>query len=73
MELNETGRKLLYRDRRHRLHLYDLATQARTPILTYCTYVQVLSTQPCIALNHTLHWRVAILTTDYLTICYAID
>eukprot|EP00048_Salpingoeca_helianthica_P023440 m.24360 g.24360 ORF g.24360 m.24360 type:complete len:1745 (-) comp8673_c1_seq1:35-5269(-) len=40
MELNETGRKLLFRDRRHRLHLYDLATQTRTPILTYCTYVQ---------------------------------
>ena len=41
LELNETGRKLLYRDKRHRLHLYDLATHTKTPILSYCSYVQV--------------------------------
>jgi intraflagellar transport protein 172 len=40
LELNETGRKLLFRDRRLRLHLYDVETQSHTSLLSYCSYVQ---------------------------------
>ncbi|XP_070555163.1 intraflagellar transport protein 172 homolog [Ptychodera flava] len=40
LELNETGRKLLFRDKRLRLQLYDIETQTKTTILNYSTYVQ---------------------------------
>ncbi|XP_074640366.1 intraflagellar transport protein 172 homolog [Tubulanus polymorphus] len=40
LELNETGQKLLFRDKRLRLHLYDITTEGKTTILNYCTYVQ---------------------------------
>ncbi|XP_062507829.1 intraflagellar transport protein 172 homolog isoform X2 [Corticium candelabrum] len=40
LELNETGRKLLFRDKQLKLHLYDIATELKTTILNYCTYVQ---------------------------------
>eukprot|EP00052_Salpingoeca_macrocollata_P025012 m.226452 g.226452 ORF g.226452 m.226452 type:complete len:1747 (+) comp22359_c0_seq2:150-5390(+) len=40
LELNETGRKLLFRDKRRRLHLYDLDSESRTAILSFCSYVQ---------------------------------
>ncbi|WAR22903.1 IF172-like protein [Mya arenaria] len=40
LELNETGRKLLFRDKRLRLNLYDVESQQRTTILNYCSYVQ---------------------------------
>jgi intraflagellar transport protein 172 len=40
LELNETGGKMLFRDKRLRLHLYDIQTENRTTILNYCTYVQ---------------------------------
>ena len=39
-QLNETGRKLLFRDRRLRLHLFDVETQSLTSLLSYCCYVQ---------------------------------
>ncbi|CAG0880914.1 unnamed protein product [Cyprideis torosa] len=39
LELNETGRKLLFRDKRLNLNLYDLETQQKTSILNYCTFV----------------------------------
>lgn len=39
-ELNLRGSHLLYRDKRHQLHLYDLQTQQRSSLLDYCQYVQ---------------------------------
>ncbi|KAK3091661.1 hypothetical protein FSP39_021624, partial [Pinctada imbricata] len=40
LELNETGRKILFRDKRLRLNLFDIESQQRTTILNYCSYVQ---------------------------------
>ncbi|XP_068198190.1 intraflagellar transport protein 172 homolog [Antennarius striatus] len=40
LELNETGRKLLFRDKKLRLHLYDIATGGKSTILSVCSYVQ---------------------------------
>ncbi|CAH2245239.1 intraflagellar transport 172 homolog [Pelobates cultripes] len=40
LELNETGRKLLFRDKKLRLNLFDIASGQKTPILNYCSYVQ---------------------------------
>lgn len=40
LELNETARLLLFRDRRRRLHLYNLETEERTSLLSVCSYVQ---------------------------------
>ncbi|XP_030838935.1 intraflagellar transport protein 172 homolog isoform X2 [Strongylocentrotus purpuratus] len=40
LELNETGHKLLYRDKKLRLHLFDVDTQLKTTILNYSSYVQ---------------------------------
>ena len=39
LELNETGKKLLFRDKRSRLNLVDVETQTKTSILNYCTFV----------------------------------
>lgn len=41
LELNETGHKLLYRDKKMRLTLLDTRTGENHSILTYCTFVQV--------------------------------
>jgi intraflagellar transport protein 172 len=35
---------LLFRDKRRRLHLYDIARQTRTTLLPYCSYAQVRCT-----------------------------
>eukprot|EP00049_Salpingoeca_infusionum_P011387 m.198132 g.198132 ORF g.198132 m.198132 type:complete len:1733 (+) comp14914_c0_seq4:203-5401(+) len=40
LEMNETGRKLLFRDKRRRLVLFDFATEISTPLLSFCSYVQ---------------------------------
>ncbi|RUS80517.1 hypothetical protein EGW08_011738 [Elysia chlorotica] len=40
LELNETGHKLLFRDNKLKLHLYDIETHQKTSILNYCSYVQ---------------------------------
>ncbi|XP_028253563.1 intraflagellar transport protein 172 homolog [Parambassis ranga] len=40
LELNETGRKLLFRDKKLRLHLYDIESAAKTTVLCFCSYVQ---------------------------------
>ncbi|XP_078397553.1 intraflagellar transport protein 172 homolog isoform X1 [Cetorhinus maximus] len=40
LELNETGHKLLFRDKRLGLHLFDIEDNTKTTILNYCTYVQ---------------------------------
>nr|XP_025839786.1 intraflagellar transport protein 172 homolog isoform X1 [Vulpes vulpes] len=40
LELNETGHKLLFRDRKLRLHLYDIESCTKTMILNFCSYVQ---------------------------------
>ncbi|XP_026175024.1 intraflagellar transport protein 172 homolog [Mastacembelus armatus] len=40
LELNETGRKLLFRDKKLRLHLYDIETGVKTTVLSFCSYVQ---------------------------------
>ncbi|XP_053736543.1 intraflagellar transport protein 172 homolog [Synchiropus splendidus] len=40
LELNETGRKLLFRDKKLRLHLYDIQSTMKSTVLGYCSYVQ---------------------------------
>ena len=40
LELNETGRKLLFRDKRSRLNLVDVDSLTKTSIMNYCTFVQ---------------------------------
>ncbi|XP_023121303.2 intraflagellar transport protein 172 homolog [Amphiprion ocellaris] len=40
LELNETGRKLLFRDKKLRLHLYDIESGVKTTVLSFCSYVQ---------------------------------
>ncbi|CAL8315982.1 unnamed protein product [Lota lota] len=40
LELNETGRKLLYRDKKLQLHLYDVESAVKTTLLSFCSYVQ---------------------------------
>lgn len=40
MELNETGRYLLFRDKRMKLNLFNIEEQQRVAILNYCSYVQ---------------------------------
>ncbi len=40
LELSGKGNKLLFRDKKHHLHIYDIATQRRHTLLSYCTYVQ---------------------------------
>ncbi|XP_023687337.1 intraflagellar transport protein 172 homolog [Paramormyrops kingsleyae] len=40
LELNETGRKLLFRDKKLRLHLYDVESGVKGPVLSFCSYVQ---------------------------------
>ncbi|KAF7235879.1 hypothetical protein EYD10_17309 [Varanus komodoensis] len=40
LELNETGHKLLFRDKKMKLHLYDIECATKTTILSYCSYVQ---------------------------------
>ncbi|XP_025050082.1 intraflagellar transport protein 172 homolog [Alligator sinensis] len=40
LELNEMGHKLLFRDKKMRLQLYDIESGAKTTILSYCSYVQ---------------------------------
>uniref|UniRef100_A0A8R1I6R6 Intraflagellar transport protein 172 homolog n=1 Tax=Caenorhabditis japonica TaxID=281687 RepID=A0A8R1I6R6_CAEJA len=40
IELNESASKLLYRDKRSKVTLVDIATDQKTVLLTFCTYVQ---------------------------------
>ncbi|MBN3302921.1 IF172 protein, partial [Amia calva] len=40
LELNETGHKLLFRDKKLRLHLYDIENSVKTTVLSFCSYVQ---------------------------------
>uniref|UniRef100_A0A3Q2XZS2 Intraflagellar transport protein 172 homolog n=1 Tax=Hippocampus comes TaxID=109280 RepID=A0A3Q2XZS2_HIPCM len=40
LELNETGCKLLFRDKKLRLHLYDIDSGAKSTLLSFCSYVQ---------------------------------
>lgn len=40
LELNETGQRLLYRDKKMRLTLLDIRSDSKTLILSYCTFVQ---------------------------------
>jgi intraflagellar transport protein 172 len=40
LELNTRGTKLLFRDKRRALHIYDVATESRTTLINYCDYVQ---------------------------------
>lgn len=39
LELNPGGSKLLFRDKRRQLHLYNLKEQKKTTLLNYCKYV----------------------------------
>ncbi|KAG1667872.1 Intraflagellar transport protein 172 [Nymphon striatum] len=39
LEMNETGRKLIFRDKRFRLNLLDITTESKTTLLNYCSYV----------------------------------
>jgi len=38
LKMNETGRKVLFRDKRRQLHLYDVETQETVTLLSYCTF-----------------------------------
>eukprot|EP01028_Stygiella_incarcerata_P009695 TRINITY_DN4643_c0_g1_i1.p1 TRINITY_DN4643_c0_g1~~TRINITY_DN4643_c0_g1_i1.p1 ORF type:complete len:1792 (-),score=469.38 TRINITY_DN4643_c0_g1_i1:1897-7272(-) len=40
LELNHRGTKLLFRDQRHHLHLYDIETEKKSTLLSFCSYVQ---------------------------------
>jgi intraflagellar transport protein 172 len=40
LELNQRATKLLFRDKRRALHLYDIASQQRITLLNFCNYVQ---------------------------------
>ncbi|KAI8902928.1 hypothetical protein BC833DRAFT_571194 [Globomyces pollinis-pini] len=40
LELSGKANKLLFRDKRRQLHLFDLATQSRATLLHFCSYVQ---------------------------------
>lgn len=40
LQLNETGRKLLFRDKRYRLTLYNIENEQKTTLLSYASYVQ---------------------------------
>lgn len=40
LELNARGRLLLFRDKRRRLHLYDVGAGARHTLLPHCSYAQ---------------------------------
>ena len=40
MEMNGRATKLLFRDKRRALHLFDIATQTRSTLLSFCSYVQ---------------------------------
>ncbi|KAM4529832.1 intraflagellar transport protein 172 homolog [Fundulus diaphanus] len=40
LELNETGRKLLFRDKKLRLHLFDVESGVKSTLLSFCSYVQ---------------------------------
>lgn len=50
LELNETGHKLLFRDKKMKLTLLDTRTSQRNAILSYCTFVQVISLSVSISL-----------------------
>eukprot|EP01135_Chromosphaera_perkinsii_P005322 Nk52_evm3s343 gene=Nk52_evmTU3s343 len=40
LELNTRATILLFRDKRRRLHLYDIVKESKTTLLNYCSYVQ---------------------------------
>ena len=40
LELNGRANLVLFRDKRRRLHLFDIQKQSRTTLLSYCNYVQ---------------------------------
>lgn len=40
LELNETAKFLLFRDKKMKLHLYNMETRERNCILNFCSYVQ---------------------------------
>lgn len=40
MELNAHGNKLLFRDKRRQLYLYNIKKQSKNTLLSYCNYVQ---------------------------------
>ncbi|GMT33310.1 hypothetical protein PFISCL1PPCAC_24607, partial [Pristionchus fissidentatus] len=50
LELNETGRKLLFRDKRQRVHLVDLSGSdlKQSNLLSFCTYCQWVPTSDVI-------------------------
>lgn len=40
LKLSGKANKLLFRDKRHQLHCYDIPTQTRVTLLPFCNYVQ---------------------------------
>jgi len=40
LELNSSSTKLLFRDKRRQLHLFNIRTQNRSTLLNYCNYAQ---------------------------------
>ena len=63
LELNPSGSKLLFRDKNRHLHLFDVATQNKTTLLNFCSYVQwVPNSDVVVAQNR-----------DNLCVWYSID
>ncbi|XP_063720339.1 intraflagellar transport protein 172 homolog isoform X2 [Symsagittifera roscoffensis] len=63
LELNETGRKLLFRDVKYKLYLVDMATEAKVTMLDLCQFVQwVPQSDVIVAQNR-----------DFLCVWYNID
>ncbi|KAL5460471.1 hypothetical protein EMCRGX_G033922 [Ephydatia muelleri] len=63
LELNETGRKLLFRDKKFRLLLYDVDTEVQTSLISYCSYVQWVPLSDVVVAQN----------TDNLCVWYNID
>jgi intraflagellar transport protein 172 len=63
LELNPRGSKLLYRDKRKHLYLYDVATQQRHTLLSFCTYVQWVPGSDVVVAQ----------SRDQLSVWYSID
>ena len=52
LELNAHANKLLFRDKRRQLYLYNIKTQSKNTLLSYCSYAQwVPSSEVAVAQN----------------------
>ena len=57
LELNPSATKLLFRDRRRSLHLFDIVTQTRATLLNFCSYVQWVRPIPIASISRIAHLK----------------